>query len=122
MSIEENLILTLFLKMPIIRFKEYVMPEKHQPLFSTAYLRSVWAKEYGEFNNSHDAAVLLTRLTHWAAKHRQKETAAESAFIDIFFKQTWEYRASGEGEKDRGFTLFPKYPIKRAGHVTEMSQ
>ncbi len=91
------------------------MPEKHQPLFSTAYLRSIWAREYEEFKNSPEADILLTRLTHWANKHRQKEIVAEAAFIDIFFKQTWEYRASGEGEKDRGYTLFPQYPIKGAG-------
>ena len=57
------------------------MPEKHQPLFSTAYLRSVWAREYEEFKNSPEADILLTRLSHWAAKHRHKETAAEAAFI-----------------------------------------
>jgi hypothetical protein len=76
------------------------MPEKHQPLLSTAYLRSVWAREYEEFKNCTEASVLLPRLKHWAYRHRQKETSAESAFIDLFFKQTWEYRASGEDEKN----------------------
>lgn len=107
--------LTLLLKVPLIRFKEVIMPEKHQPLFSIAYLRSVWDREYQEFKNSPEADALFTRLSHWASRHRQKETIAEATFIDLFFKQTWGYHASGEGEKDRGYTLFPQYPIKGAG-------
>ncbi len=91
------------------------MPEKHQPLFSTAYLRSVWAREYEEFKSSSTANALFTRLTHWASKDWQKETAAEATFIDLFFKQTWDYCASGAGTKDQGYTLFPQYSIKGAG-------
>ncbi len=91
------------------------MPEKHQPLFNTAYLRSVWAKEFEAFQLSDDAAALLTRLQNWAAKDWQKETASEGAFIDVFFKQTWGYLASGEGAKGEGYTLQQQFPVAGAG-------
>ncbi len=91
------------------------MPEKHQPLFNTAYLRSIWAKEFEAFNDSDEAQTLLTRLRNWAAKDWQKETASEGTFIDVFFKQTWGYVASGEGIKGEGYTLQQQYPVKGAG-------
>ncbi len=91
------------------------MPEKHQPLFNTAYLRSIWAKEFEAFNDSDEAQALLTRLQNWAAKDWQKETASEGTFIDVFFKQTWGYVASGEAVKGEGYTLQQQYPVKGAG-------
>lgn len=91
------------------------MPEKHQPLFDTAYLRSVWAREYEEFRGSPEAEGLLERLRNWAGKDWQKETAAEGAFIDLFFKQTWGYSASGEGAQGEGFTMQPQFAVERAG-------
>lgn len=91
------------------------MQEKHQPLFNTAYLRSVWAEEFKSFADSPEAEVLLARLNNWAVKDWQKETAAEGSFIDIFFKQTWGYHASGEGERDLGYTLQQQYAVKQAG-------
>lgn len=91
------------------------MKEKHQPLFNTAYLRSVWAKDFEDFQGSELAETLLDRLKNWSEKDWQKETAAGSTFIDLFFKQTWGYSASGEGEKDGGYTLFSEFPVKGAG-------
>jgi hypothetical protein len=89
--------------------------EKHQPLLETAYLRSIWAKEYEAFKNSPENDTLFTRLKTWAAKDQQKETTSENAFIDVFFKQTWGYFASGETEKKYGYTLQQQYPVKGAG-------
>lgn len=91
------------------------MPEKHLPLFTAAYLRSVWAKEFEAFQLSDEAAALLTRLQNWAAKDWQKETASEGAFIDVFFKQCWGYLASGEGAKGEGYTLQQQFPVLGAG-------
>jgi len=91
------------------------MPLKHQPLFNTAYLRSVWAKDFERFNASSEAETLHTRLRNWAARDWQKETASEGAFIQVFFKDTWGYRAAGEGEKEQGYTLQQQYPVKGAG-------
>lgn len=91
------------------------MPEKYQPLLDAAYLRSVWAKAYDEFKESPENEALHTRLKNWAAKDWQKETASENAFIEVFFKHTWGYHSSGEGDKKCGFTLHPQFPVKRAG-------
>ncbi len=91
------------------------MPEKHQPLFSTAYLRSIWAEDYEAFKGSPEAEALYVRLKTWANKDRQKETTSEAAFINVFFKQTWRYCASGEGERDYGYTLQQQFPVKGAG-------
>ena len=89
--------------------------EMHPPLFNSVYLRSVWANDYEKFKNSLEAQNLLARLKNWATKDWQKETASESAFIDVFFKQTWGYFASGEKDKEEGFTLQQQYPVKDAG-------
>ena len=91
------------------------MPERHQPLFSTAYLRSIWSKDYENFKKSKEAETLHFRLNNWADKDWQKETASEAAFVEVFFKQTWGYFASGEAEKTYGYTLQQQFPVKGAG-------
>ena len=91
------------------------MKEKNPPLFNTAYLRSVWAKEFGEFRESQAAEALRVRLTNWADRVRQKETASSAVFIDLFFKQTWGYSAAGEDEKARGYTLVSEFSVQSAG-------
>jgi hypothetical protein len=91
------------------------LPEGHQPLLNTAYLRSVWAQDYETFKESPEAQALLTRLKNWAGKDWQKETASESAFIDVFFKQTWGHVVSGEADKKAGYTLQQQFPVKGAG-------
>lgn len=91
------------------------MNEAHQPLFNTAYLRAIWAKDFEAFQKSDAAPALLDRLKNWADKDWQKETAAGSTFIDLFFKQTWGYSASGEGDKGQGYTLIPEFAVKGAG-------
>ena len=84
-------------------------------MFSNAYLRSVWAKDYDAFKNSPEAETLHSRLKNWAGKDWQKETASEASFIDLFFKQTWGYYASGESEKTHGYTIQQQFPVKGAG-------
>lgn len=91
------------------------MRGKHQQLFNLSYLRSVWARQYDEFKESEEAGEFLARLKGWAAKDWQKESASEGAFVDLFFKRTWGYRASGEGETGGGYTLEPQFPVKGAG-------
>lgn len=91
------------------------MKEKNPPLFNTAYLRSVWAKDFREFRESEAAEGLRVRLTNWADRVWQKETTSSAAFFDVFFKQTWGYSAGGEGEKGSGYTLYPEYPVQGAG-------
>ncbi|MDZ7698131.1 MAG: DNA methyltransferase [Deltaproteobacteria bacterium] len=62
-----------------------------------------------------EAEALHIRLKNWAARDWQKETASEGAFVQVFFKEIWGYRAAGEGDKDEGYTLQQQYPVKGAG-------
>lgn len=86
-----------------------------QPLFPEAFLASCWANEFSRFRGSADEASLLKRLHEWADRKAQKETTAEGAFVSVFFKQTWGYRAAGEGASSDGYTCEPQYAIKGAG-------
>lgn len=91
------------------------MAEKHQQLFNTSYLRSIWADDYEEFRGSDEARELLSRLQNWTVKEWQKETASEGEFIYQFFKKTWGYTASGGGNKDEGYTLEQQFQVQSAG-------
>lgn len=91
------------------------MPEQYQSLLDTAFLRSILAEDFKKYQESKEDELLLSRLKNWAIKDWHKETASESTFIDLFFKQTWGYKASGEAEKADGYTLQPQFPVKGAG-------
>ena len=93
------------------------MAEKHQSLFDDSLLLAHWAGDSDAFKGSDAAAQLIERLQNWAAKDFQKETAAESSFIDTFFKKTWGYIGSGEGAAEAGFSVYPRYPVSGAGQT-----
>ena len=57
----------------------------------TDFLRSIWAHEYETFKDSNEEKALIDRLKNWAARGVQKETSAQSAFIQEFFCATWGY-------------------------------
>lgn len=90
------------------------MPTIHQPLFPEHFLAAHWAAEYRAFCGSQHESSLLHRLNTWASKKKQKETAAEAAFIGLFFKQTWGYSASGETSSAE-YTCEQQFQIKAAG-------
>ena len=90
-------------------------PIIHELLFPDAFLVSSWASEYRLFRGSVEEAALIRRLRDWAAKRPQKEKTAEAAFVGVFFKDTWGYRAAGEGPEGLGHTREPQFPIKGAG-------
>jgi len=91
------------------------MPTIHQPLFPDTFFASRWASDYAQFRGSPAEAEIFRRLQEWATKKPQKETTAEGAFVGIFFKETWGYRAAGEGPKGDGHTREPQFSIKGAG-------
>jgi hypothetical protein len=64
------------------------MPTLHQPLFRDAFLASRWASDFAQFRGSPSEIELIRRLHDWVTKQPQKESAAEDAFVDIFFEQT----------------------------------
>jgi len=91
------------------------MTKTYQPLFSDAYLRAIFADEYELFQESGAEKLLIERLDKWNSKSFQKETTAEGAFVDLFFKQTWNYVADGEQSSGEGYSCYPQYPVDGAG-------
>lgn len=91
------------------------MATNYQPLLDIAFLRAHFFKDFEEYQASQQDGMLLARLKNWAAKDWQKETASESTFIDLFFRQTWGYKASGEADKIDGYTLQQQFPVRGAG-------
>ena len=91
------------------------MPQLNLPLFSNNYLAGCWmGDEYRDFVEQYDREF-LERLRHWVAKDIQKETTAESTFVEVFFKRTWGYRASGEGPRAEGYTCRAQSGVVGAG-------
>ncbi|MDY0137029.1 MAG: Eco57I restriction-modification methylase domain-containing protein [Thiomicrospira sp.] len=89
--------------------------EQQHSLFSPAFLMSYWAKEYGAYCASGEDDTLREKLSHWANKDFQKETASEGRFVQLFFVELWGYIGSGEQNREQGFTLYPQFPINNAG-------
>jgi hypothetical protein len=72
--------------------------------------------EYGAYQNSEQEKALDERLRRWSARKDLRETSAEAAFIEEFFRDTWGYEQVGQTASEAGtFTLWPKFPIAGAG-------
>jgi hypothetical protein len=52
--------------------------------------------EYRAWQDSDNEKALDVRLALWAKRTDLKETSAESAFIDVFFRETWGYVQTGQ--------------------------
>lgn len=91
------------------------MTSEHIELFSSAYLSSEFGAELESFRGSSEEQDLVERLRHWSERDMQNEVTAQGAFVDRFFKQLWGYTASGEQDRDHGYTAVPQYPIPKAG-------
>jgi hypothetical protein len=91
------------------------MVSTYQPLFPDAFLAARWGDQFAGFRGSETEKVLLERLRTWASKRTQKETAAEGAFVSVFFKQTWGYSASGEASPGIGYTCESQYAVPESG-------
>jgi hypothetical protein len=91
------------------------MTDLYASIISKTFLRSHWDLEYRAWRSSAQEAALETRLSIWSKRADLKETSAESALIDAFFRDTWGYVQTGHHGSDGGFTLYPKFPIPGAG-------
>jgi hypothetical protein len=91
------------------------MTDLHAAFISKAFLRSLWDLEYRAWCGSENENALDARLGLWAKRLQLKETSAESAFIDVFFRETWGYAQSGQQGSEGGFSLYPKFAIPAAG-------
>ncbi len=82
---------------------------------SASFLRSVWAHEYEIFKDSQEENQLLDRLNRWNNRVKQKETSAQAAFLEEFFRATWGYVQPGQEGAENQYTLFPAFPVEGAG-------
>lgn len=82
---------------------------------SKSFLLSVWAPEYEKFRNSPEETRLFDRLIRWANRPEQKETTAQAALLEEFFRATWGYVQAGQEGAEEHYTLFPAFPIPGAG-------
>ena len=83
------------------------MSDLHVAFDSKSFLRSHWDLEYRAWHNSENEKALDDRLALWAKRTDLKETSAESAFIDVFFRETWGYVQTGQWGSETGFSLYP---------------
>jgi hypothetical protein len=65
------------------------MSDLHVAFVSKSFPRSHWDLEYRAWQDSDNEKALDDRLALWARRTDFKETSAESAFIDVFFRETW---------------------------------
>ncbi|MGO7911756.1 Eco57I restriction-modification methylase domain-containing protein [Rhizobium ruizarguesonis] len=91
------------------------MRDLHNPFVTKSFLKSVWALDYEAYKDSEEEAALLVRLANWSKRADLKETSAESALLDEFFKKTWGYSESGQKGEGEAFSLYPKFQVKGAG-------
>jgi hypothetical protein len=72
------------------------MSDLHVAFVSKSFLRPHWDLDYSAWHDSENEYALDDRLALWA-KHRDlNETSAESAFIDVFFRETWGSVQTGQ--------------------------
>ena len=91
------------------------MRENHLTFLSRAYLRSQWDLDYQAFRDSPEETTLHERLVRWSQRPDLGERSAESAFLDEFFRQTWDYVQPGQEGGETTFSLYPQFPVSGAG-------
>jgi type I restriction-modification system DNA methylase subunit len=87
---------------------------EHNSFISKPFLRSLWALDYEAYKDTEQEQGLLKLLNDWSKRADLKETAAESAFIDTFFKTLWGYKQSGQ-ESGKAFSIYPQHRIEGGG-------
>ena len=91
------------------------MQDLRNAFITKHFLRSIWALDYELFKDSDSEQRLLERLERWSERKDLKETSAEAAFIEEFFRETWGYVQTGQAGSENAFTLWPKFPVPGAG-------
>ena len=83
--------------------------------YRKTFLRSHWDIEFRGWLAEDGDRHILQKLERWAARHDLKETSAEAAFTEVFFREIWGYVQSGQAGAEDNYTLFPKFAISGAG-------
>ena len=89
------------------------MSDLHVGFVSKSFLRSHWDLEYRAWRDSETEKALDDRLALWAKRRDLKETSAESAFIDVFFRETWGMSKPASGvPRSTSTTIYGRLPRK----------
>jgi hypothetical protein len=88
------------------------MQDFQNPFVTKQFLRSVWAIDYAAFKDSAEEAALRERLERWSRRADLRERAAQAAFMEEFFRQTWGYVQPGQAGAEDTFSLYPDYPLR----------
>jgi len=91
------------------------MQDFHNPFITKQFLKSVWAIDYAAFRGSPEEAELSERLRRWSLRQDLRERAAQAAFIEEFFRQTWGYVQAGQEGAEAAFSIHPDFPVRQAG-------
>src|ERR1700730_15552362 len=91
------------------------MSYRHAAFVAKSFLRSHWDLEYRARHDSENERALDDRLALWAKRTDLKETSAESAFIEVFFRETRGHVQTGQRGSETGVSLYPKFAIPGAG-------
>lgn len=93
------------------------LSELHHAFLGTGFLHSVWGQEFEAFKGGQTEAELIQRLERWRDRTVLTETSAEQTFVDVFFREIWNYWGTGEREAAKGYTLYPKFSVEGAGQT-----
>lgn len=94
---------------------EIALADLHNSFVTRQFLRSVWALDYEAYKDSDEEGALLERLKRWSGRTDLKETSAEPALLEEFFRQTWGYVMPGQDGAEASFSMLPKFSIPGAG-------
>jgi hypothetical protein len=87
------------------------MSERHVAFVSKSFLRSHWDLEYRARHDSENEKALDDRLALWAKRRVLRETLAESAFIDVIFRDTWAKSRPASGVSTLGSLFIQSLPF-----------
>ena len=91
------------------------MQDFQNPFITKQFLKSVWDIEYKAFRGTQEEANLLERLRRWSLRQDLRERAAQAAFIEEFFRQTWGYVQAGQAGAEAAFSIHPDFPVRQTG-------
>lgn len=88
------------------------MQDIHNPFITRQFLKSHWALDFAAFQGSQEETALLDRIRRWSQRADLRERAAQAAFIEEFFRQTWGYTMAGQEGGEAAFSLFPDFGLR----------
>ena len=90
------------------------MFDDQNSFITRSFLQSCLHYEFQAYLDGDSDHAILAKLKAWNERAKLTELQAESAFIQTFFVELWNYGQSGQGKTD-DHTIVPKFSIAGAG-------